>query len=277
MNYQNIYLNLINKHRENKSSLGERHHIIPDFFFINRKRKGPKGHLPGDPDALTNIIYLPPREHLFAHLLLCKIHEKTRYEYGCLGSIALMMNVSSQCIERTLIKDSLGKGKIYAKRKKEWNGVVSRQFKGTVVAKDVYTNEMIGHVPLDHPNVISGKWVHHTKGTTISEQHKENISKAQSGLKNGNSQGYTDDDLVTSYLKCAKVVGFLPHNNIWLGWAKKNNEPYLKFFKPFRFNNKGFVGLKEQAEQKSGMKFDQKMYLRPDTKNIYNKAKLQWA
>jgi hypothetical protein len=279
MNYKNIYKSLIDKFRatETENEYTERHHVIPDFFYLNRKRKGPIGHLPGDPDEKTNIVKLPPREHLFAHLLLCKIYKGTRYEYGCLGSLALMTNISSHLTNRTVFKNTLGKGLIYEKRKKEWGKEVSKQFKGTVVAKDMITNKIVGHVSVDHPNILSGKWAHHTKGTKLAKQHRQKISKSNTGLKNGKSKGYTDEHLLFSYLKCASDIGFLPHRNIWLGWAKKNNEPYLLHFRPFRFNNKGFIGLRELAEKKSNLKYDSKMYKKKDTKDIYNTAKLQWA
>jgi hypothetical protein len=279
MNYENIYTNLINKFRiaATTNEYTERHHIVPDFFHINRKRKGPIGHLPGDPDSASNIVNLPPREHLFAHLLLCKIHKGTRYEYGCLASLTLMINISPHLINRTLFKHTLGKGYIYEKRKTEWSKKVSKQFKGTVVAKDMITNKIVGHVAIDHPNILSGRWAHHTKGNKLSKQHCRKISKSNSGLKNGKSKGYTDEQILMSYLKCSAVIGFLPHRNIWVGWATKNNEPYLLSFRPFRFNNKGFIGLRELAEERSGLQFDTKMYKRKDTKDIYNTAKLQWT
>lgn len=279
MDYQKIYNKLISRCRvrENFEEYVEKHHVMPDFFFINRKRKGPKGHLPGDPDAASNKVFMTPREHLLAHLLLCKIHRGTRYEYGCLGSLALMLNASEAQIDRSLVQQALGKSRVYAKARKDWSNIVSHQFKNTIVAKDVKTGEMIGHVPCDHPNVISGKWVHHTKGTKLTKSHRDKISIATTGLSNGNSKGYTDNDLLDSYLECAKVVGFLPTNNIWLGWAQSNNQPYLKFFKQFRFNGNGLDGLRKIAEERSNMKFDAKIYTRLDTRELYNNAKEKWV
>lgn len=250
---------------------------MPDFFFINRKRKGPKGHLPGDPDAVSNLVSMTPREHLLAHLLLCKIHKETRYEYGCLGSLALMMNTSKRQIDRSILQQALGKSRVYAKARKDWSNIVSHQFKNTIVAKDTETGEMVGHVPCDHPNIVSGKWAHHTKGTKLSKIHRDKIKKATTGLKNGNSKGYSDEDLITSYLECAKVVGFLPSSNIWVGWAKTNNQPYLVFFKKFRFNGKGMQDLRNIAEERSGMKYDAKIYRRKETRKLYNNAKEQWV
>lgn len=53
----------------------EKHHIIPESFFINRNRSGPKGWLEGDPEDPKNIVFLTPKEHAFCHKLLVKITE----------------------------------------------------------------------------------------------------------------------------------------------------------------------------------------------------------
>lgn len=50
----------------------EKHHIIPESFFKNRKRKGPPGWIEGDPDAISNIVSLTPKEHFICHVLLTK-------------------------------------------------------------------------------------------------------------------------------------------------------------------------------------------------------------
>ena len=43
----------------------ERHHIIPESFFINRSHPGPKGWLTGNPEDSSNIVFLTLREHDF--------------------------------------------------------------------------------------------------------------------------------------------------------------------------------------------------------------------
>jgi hypothetical protein len=53
----------------------EKHHIIPESFFINRSRVGPIGWLEGDPEISGYIILLTPREHAFCHKLLVKMTE----------------------------------------------------------------------------------------------------------------------------------------------------------------------------------------------------------
>jgi hypothetical protein len=51
----------------------ENHHIIPESFYINRSRLGPKGWLAGDPNCKLNIVKLTPEEHFICHWLLIKM------------------------------------------------------------------------------------------------------------------------------------------------------------------------------------------------------------
>jgi len=59
----------------------ERHHIVPESFYIIRKRKGPKGWLEGNSDATENITRLTDREHELAHYLLTKIYKNNKRAY----------------------------------------------------------------------------------------------------------------------------------------------------------------------------------------------------
>lgn len=51
----------------------EQHHIIPESFFVNRKRKGAPGFILGNANESSNLVWLTPREHLFCHKLLVKM------------------------------------------------------------------------------------------------------------------------------------------------------------------------------------------------------------
>ena len=84
MRYDVIYSNLIGRgqtrastRKEAKLLLGkyvERHHIIPEHFYIDRHREGPPGWLEGNPEAKENIVFLTPEEHFTSHLLLIQIY-----------------------------------------------------------------------------------------------------------------------------------------------------------------------------------------------------------
>jgi hypothetical protein len=52
----------------------EKHHIIPDCFYITNRSKGKKpGWLLGNPDDPNNIVELTVREHIVCHWLLTKM------------------------------------------------------------------------------------------------------------------------------------------------------------------------------------------------------------
>jgi len=73
--YKTWYYRIIERARNrllDKNIYTEKHHIIPECFFKNRKRKGRPGWLEGDPDTLDNLVSLTLKEHMFVHILLPK-------------------------------------------------------------------------------------------------------------------------------------------------------------------------------------------------------------
>lgn len=174
MNYKRIYDNLMNKAKERGKVDGEymeRHHIIPDFMFYNRKRKGPRGHLSGNANDVDNLVYLYPREHYIAHLLLYEMYKGKRYGVQCGTSLAFFAKVKST-----------------HQRQKHWQ-INSRQYdiarriglesiskarKGKMPAIDAITREPVGSVPVDHPLVLSGQWIHQTSGRLSVRDTKTN-------------------------------------------------------------------------------------------------------
>jgi hypothetical protein len=72
--YTNWYYAIVN----NAISRGhiepnEQHHIIPESFYLKRKRQGSLGWLEGNPNDPSNLVKLTPHEHLVCHLLLPKM------------------------------------------------------------------------------------------------------------------------------------------------------------------------------------------------------------
>lgn len=52
----------------------EKHHIIPDCFFIDNRSKGARpGWLPGDSNNPINLVNLTAKEHFICHWLLTKM------------------------------------------------------------------------------------------------------------------------------------------------------------------------------------------------------------
>lgn len=75
MNYQRVYHAFIAHRRERQPESGERHHVFPRAL--------------GGTDDEDNLIVLTPGDHLFAHVLLARIH-------GGSMSRALMFMTSRQ-------------------------------------------------------------------------------------------------------------------------------------------------------------------------------------
>ena len=68
--YTKWYYTIIDNAKQRVNSVDdylENHHIIPDCFFVNRSRKGPKGWLLGDPEDLANKIKLLKSRRQFFH------------------------------------------------------------------------------------------------------------------------------------------------------------------------------------------------------------------
>lgn len=267
MNYRRIYEQLIQVSKSKNRICSdveyfESHHIIPDFMFINRRRNVRKelyGHIPGDSNSSNNLVLLTPREHLIAHMLLCKIYRGTTYEWACLSSLLIMMNggqIGSRLkLNRQVLNDSIGKAKLYQSMKSKARLALSQKYKGKIMAKDLVTGEILGMVDKTHPKVISGEWCHHSKGKTHSVDHNTKIKIATSGLKNGNAKEYTDEVLMNSYIEACKKAGALVSYNLWVAHSKKIGLPQCQFIKgSFRFEGKGFQGMVSTTEAKLGLK-----------------------
>lgn len=117
--------------------------------------------------------------------------------------------------------------------------------------KDASTGEMIGSVSTSHPKVLSGEWVHHSKGNKLSDRTILRLKKSMAGTGNSNSK-YTDEELIESYLECCRYFGQLVSKSLWVLYSERNNNPHLKFIKDFRFNNRGFRGLLEEGQKRLG-------------------------
>lgn len=73
--YTKWYLNIITaaKFRNVNEEKLYSHHVIPESFFLKRKRRGSDGWIEGDPNTPDNLVNLTYREHLLCHWLLTKM------------------------------------------------------------------------------------------------------------------------------------------------------------------------------------------------------------
>ncbi len=192
--YKELYKKIIDQakveHRmKNQGVYYEQHHIVPDFLFKNRKRTGPKGHLDGNPDGPENLVLLTFSEHLIAHYYLYEIYKGTRYEYSA-GSALQFFFVKATGNH----KRQRNLSEIDEKFLKEMehlrllgNESISKARTGKMPVVDAVTRKKIGSVPVDHPKVLSGEWIHHSKGVPGKS------ARDMSGSKNTNFKELTQD------------------------------------------------------------------------------------
>lgn len=241
--YKKIYKSLIEKaKKENrKKKCGEyyeSHHIIPDFMFRDRKRKGPKGTLSGNPNDKNNLVLLTAREHFIAHVLLYKIYKGTKYEYSA-GS-ALSFFTTKVIKNRNHNRNdwfNQSCSKKYDFYRKIGLESISKARKGKMPVVDAKTRESIGSVEVNHPKVLSGEWVHHSKGRKISESEKSN-RQSKAGFRNDNYKGWTKQYEETTLL----ILKSIENNNIisrkdFFNDMKKYKGDRAKYFSITLINN----------------------------------------
>lgn len=255
MNYEKIYHNLCHRGKyrsKNKGVYLEKHHVIPVFFFKDNKRnlRHNDGIFEGDGEHPENITYLTAREHFIAHILLCKIWSNTKWYHRCSSSLIMFFNKEESEHPR---KGNFnpGQSKKYERYAILAKESISAERKCKMPVKDASTGEMIGSVSTSHPKVLSGEWVHHSKGNRPSDRTILRLKKAMAGTGNSNSK-YTDEELIESYLECCRYFGQLVSKSLWVLYSERNNNPHLKFIKDFRFNNRGFQGLLKEGQERLG-------------------------
>lgn len=220
--YISLYDKIIQRARNNcriKNDITyyEDHHILPDFLFKNRMRKGPRGLLDGDVNSKNNRVLLTAREHFICHIVLMKIFEGTHFYYSAASAIQFFFNSHNSSHKRISKANFYIFGKKYEFYKIKAIEAISESKKGKIVAKDKKTNKIIGLISLDHPNIISGKWVHHSTGRKWSES--ERISRGPSNdSKNSN---YKDvrllEPIILEYIK-NNEKDIIIKNHIILKW-----------------------------------------------------------
>lgn len=194
--YKKLYKEIIEKAKQEKrekyrGAYYEQHHIVPDFMFKNRKRKGPKGHLDGDPNHSDNLILLTFQEHLLCHYYLFKIHEGTKYEFQAGSALQFFFTKALGNHERQsqITPTDLNFLDEMAHLRKLGIESISRARKGKMPVVDAVTREKMGSVPVNHPKVLSGEWVHHSKGRKSPVKNRRDSS----GDKNNNYKELTQE------------------------------------------------------------------------------------
>ena len=266
MNYKQIHDNFItyiqkstprsrltirnpNDQRLMKTSIyQEVHHIIPRSL--------------GGIDELYNLVAVLPEEHIFLHMLRYKIYRKREdmlavrfslngYNSGnnIKGKFKFILNKKIRMGYAWLKSHSTYLRKTEGWQTSEGRSRIAAARKGTIVVKDVHTNIIIGSVPTTHPNVLSGQWVHHTKGRKISKTEKQMRSKMSTGNKNNNHSGLTDDYFIKKGIELYIELGYIPTWPSIIKLAELRNFRWLKGVAKCRFNGLGKRGFYAAVEE----------------------------
>lgn len=201
----------------------ETHHILPKAL--------------GGGDNDGNLVTMLPEEHLFAHKIRykafnnrvdfisvrCIINGLNNHErYGDIPNLlASKINSSYAWIKQNSFEFRTKFGWQTEDGKKR----ISEARMGTFPVKCVISGEIIGSVTKDHPNVISGMWVHHSRGnhsfinTITGEQiycsitdpilatgDWKGVTGDMTGSNNPRYSGITDDEIFNFYKKVSIII-----------------------------------------------------------------------
>lgn len=229
----------------------EIHHIIPKSL--------------GGIDTSDNLVELLPEEHIFIHMLRYKIF-KTRED---MLAVRFMLNGFESCKKNYVgnLSKKIRMGYAWIKQnaaefRKEtgWQTEdgrrrISEARKGTMVVKDYVTGEIIGAVETDHPRVINGDWVHHTKGRIFSEKEKRQISDRNQGQLNGNASGLSEDYFLEKGMEFFREKKRIPS---WPEMLKRSEQLNFKWIKSLtsRFGGRGRLGFYSEMEKLTNTKYN---------------------
>lgn len=192
--YKELYKQLIDKAKlenrmKNQGTYYEQHHIVPDFLFKNRTRPGPKGHLDGNPNDPSNLVLLTFSEHLMAHYYLYEVYKDTRYGYSAGSALQFFFVKATGNHKRQKDLSEIDRQFLTEMEHLRLLGIkaISKARTGKMPVVDAVTREKKGSVSVNHPKVLSGEWVHHSKGVPRKTR------RDMRGSKNNNFKELTQE------------------------------------------------------------------------------------
>lgn len=242
----------------------EKHHIIPKSI--------------GGTNENDNIVVLLPEEHLFAHKMRYKAYND-RNDFISVRFIINGFNNKQKtkgvklCITKNIKnsyiwmkQNSSYFRKVHGWQTQEGRERISSSRKGKFPVKDVITGNIIGSVEKDHPKVVSGEWVHHSKGRHKFYNkftgegiycNRSELKNAEdwvsatndnSGKNNSKFSGISDEEIYNFYIKVSSIIqekynfGELPGLGL------------IKFLWDNKYKDRTFPNLK--GGEKSGFRFN---------------------
>ena len=176
----------------------ENHHINPSHN--------------GGLDEQTNYVTLLPEEHLFIHKLRWKAYKQrgdmlaVRYIINGINNKTqkkkrfdeLKTNIPKKLFQAfTFIKQNSAEvRKTHGWQSADGRRRISESMKNKIVCRDVETGELVGKHDKSHPYILSGKWVHHSKGKIVSKEIRDAQSVAGSGKGNNNANPLKKEEIL---------------------------------------------------------------------------------
>jgi hypothetical protein len=229
--YLNWYLSIIKKaQNRNLTEYTEKHHIVPDCFYITRKRKGPTGFLSGTGENKNNFAQLTPEEHRTTHLLLVKMFDCSFILYNSLLCSAILM--STDIHGNRLTNKTYG----WIKKKKSISQSIRMSGKN---------NPMYNKLGNNNPNFRKPS---KRKGIAHKQSSKDLMSKSKKGKKR--TIPHSENQIELLIARCQKQYKiYSPNNEILIitnmtKFCKENNLDPGNMFKVangFKQNYKGWV------------------------------------
>lgn len=236
-----------------KSIYVEVHHIIPRSI--------------GGMDHPDNLVVLLPEEHIFIHMLRYKA-------FGCREDILAVRFMLNAVVNRNSFRGlavrltkKIRAGYSFVRRNAAtvrkthgWqspDGIerIRSARLGKMLVKDSVTGERISdYVSVNHPNVVSGKWVHHSKGRKQSRKEIEYKRELYKGQKNPNASGLGDEYFIEKSFEIFKEYDIIPSWANMLSLSKNRNFPWIKSLKS-RFGGRGMLGYIDAMEKKTGRNY----------------------
>lgn len=231
----------------------EIHHIIPRSL--------------GGLDDPTNLVEVLPEEHIFLHMLRYKVYMKREDALAVRFMLNGIGRKARSVVTRIALTKQLRMGyawiRTHAQTIREaegWqtpDGVrrIAEARRGRMPARDAVTGELVGNVELTHPNVVSGRWVHHSKGRKQSDAERAHQSLRQRGQANGNASGLTEEYLVEKGVEAFREFGIILSWNRMIALANARGFRWIKSLKS-RFGGTGQKGYYAAVVARTGAAYD---------------------
>jgi hypothetical protein len=224
--YTRWYFSIIHQAKsKNKFPGCHRHHIIPESFFIKRKRKGPPGWLDGESEHADNIVFLSSREHLVCHKLLVKMtcgKAKAKMYHGLQITIAKINDSNMTGRQYEILQSQLSQSV-----KDRWTPEerLKRSQMYTGSGGPFFGKHHTEEVKQRASDRIKGKTYEDLYGKEKADELKQKVAKV--GEKNGfYGKTHSEESLIQMRRSAAK-----PKSQAWKDSASKNRkgkEPFNK-------------------------------------------------